>query len=428
MSDYAASTDDPNVDSIADSTPQPSRSKQILRIVLPILVLAAGAGAAAALILSRTPPERQERPALGPLVEAIAVQPTDLVVHVEGQAEIGARTRVEVLPEVSGRVVAVHPALVAGGRIRADEALVTIDPRDYELAVESARATIAGVDTRLEQERAEAEAARLEWTEVHADTPPPTLLVREPQIRQLEAEKAAAAAQLARAELDLERTRLKLPFDAVVSTESVDPGQFVTQGRAIATVYGTAAVEARVPLDDAELRWFDLPSGRADGPNATVRADFAGRRHAWPATVDRLEGEVDPRTRMVHVVVRVDDPFSTAAGRPPLLPGTFVDIEIEGRQLDGVFELPRHTLRSGDVLWLVEDGVLRFRTVEVLRKNRRTVTLAGQLTPGALVVTSYLDGAVDGMPVRVSATTTPTSVDPAPTSDDAAAIAIEGGA
>ncbi|MEM6797711.1 MAG: efflux RND transporter periplasmic adaptor subunit, partial [Acidobacteriota bacterium] len=338
--------------------PRPSR-KIWPQILLSVLVLLIGVGGAAALILSRTPPERRPTPALGPLVEAVQVTPGTFPIAVEGQGEVGARTRVEVLPEVSGRVIEVHPNLVTGGRLRAGETLVTLDPRDYELAVESARASIAGAETLIEQEQAEAEAALAEWRAVHGDAEPPKLLVREPQVRRLEAERAAAEAQLASARLNLERTRIRLPFDAIVQRESVDRGQFLNQGRAVATVYGTDAVEIRVPLDDAELRWFDLPRGAGSGPKATVSAEFAGQRRSWPGRVERLEGEVDPRTRQVHLVVRVDDPFD--GDGPPLLPGTFVDVEIEGRALENVLKIPRHALRPGDVVWTVKDGALKIR-------------------------------------------------------------------
>ena len=372
--------------------------RTLLKAALPILVLLAGAGATAALIASRKAPEPQERLSLGPLVEVLEMQAADLTVQVEGQGEVSAATRVEVLAEVSGRVVSVHPRLRAGGRLRAHATLVQIDPRDYTLAVESARSAIASAETRLEQERAEAAAALDEWRAIDAETAPPELLVRGPQIRQIEAEKAAAEAQLARAELDLERTRLNVPFEAIVQSENVDPGQYLNQGRAIATLYGTAAVEIRVPLDDAELRWFDLPTAQ-NKPTAEVSADFAGARRTWQGTVDRLEGEVDPQTRQVHVVVRVEEPFGAQS---PLLPGAFVDVAIAGRTLEGVFTLPRFALRPGGVVWILEDGKLRLREVDVLRTDRQFAYVQGGLDAGARIVTSSLEGVTDGMVVRVS--------------------------
>ncbi len=375
-----------------------ARSRKLLKIFLPILVLLVGAGATAALIASRKAPVAQERPVLGPLVDVMDVSVGSQRVEVEGQGEVGASVRVDVLPEVAGRVVSVHPRLVAGGHIRAGATLAQIDDRDYRLAVESARASIASAETRLELERAEAEAAFAEWREIHGEAEPPALLVRAPQIRQLEAERAAAEAQLAKAELDLERTRLRVPFDAVVLSKNVDPGQFLNQGRTVATLYGTGAVEIRVPLQSSQLRWFDLPTAEHK-PEATVSAELAGARHEWRGTVDRLEGQIDPQTRMAHVVVRVENPF---ASDPPLLPGTFADVSIAGREIAEIFRIPRSALRLGDIVWEVEGDQLRLRELEVLHTDRTHALVRGELGDRARIVTSSLEGVTDGMTVRVS--------------------------
>lgn len=371
-----------------------SRSKW--KIVLPIAVLVAGAGATAALISSRKAPERVERPVLGPLVEVVEVATADVRVDVEGQGEVSPRTRVDLAPQVGGRVVYVHPSLVSGGRLAAGTTALRIEPRDYELAVERARAAVASAETVLERERAEGEAAAAEWREIHGDEAPPPLLVRAPQIREAEARLAAARADLAVAELSLERTRLTLPFDGLVIDETVDVGQLVAGGQRVATVYGTAAVEIRVPLDDRELAWFEVPAA------ARVSADFAGERAGREGRVERIEGQVDPRSRMVHVVVVVEDPFRE--GRSPLLPGTFVDVTIAGRTLKDVAVIPRHALREGDRVWAVAGGVLEVREVEVVRRDRTRAYLASGLAPGELIVTSSLDAVSDGMAVRTEGT------------------------
>lgn len=373
------------------------------KILLPVAVLLLAAGGAAALFNARETPPRTERKSLGPLVESLDVTAADVPVRVAGHGEVSARIEVELLSEVPGKVTWVHPDLRSGGRFDAGEVLLKIDDRDYALAVERSRAAVARARTSLEREQAEADAALAEWRELHGDDAPPDLLVRGPQIRQARAELAAAEADLATAELNLGRTRLSLPFHGIVVSENVSPGQFVASGRALATVYGTDAVEVRVPLADAELAWFDV----AARPEAEVRSEVAGGTWTWAGTVERLEGRVDPRSRMVHVVVAIEDPFDSPNGRPPLLPGTFVDIEIAGRTLEDVVQLPRYALRDGGFVWTARptDGTestnLRVRDVEVVRSDRRHAFVRG-LDPGERVITSALDAAVDGMAVRLA--------------------------
>ena len=103
---------------------------------------------------------------------------------------------------------------------------------------------------------------------------------------------------------------------------------------------------------------------------------------------------------MVHVVVVVREPFAGRDGRPPLLPGTFVEVAIAGRQLDDVVVVPRHALREGDRVWVAAGGVLEVRDVEVLRRDRTQAYVGGGLEPGEALVTSSLDAVTDGMAVR----------------------------
>lgn len=372
------------------------------KLILPIVVLIAGVAAAGLIASARKAPPRVDRPALGPLVEVVDVQVADVPVEVDGHGEVVPRTAVEVVPQVPGQVVRVHPSLVAGGFFKAGEILVEIEPRDFELAVERARAAVERARVTLQREKAEADVARQEWDELHpGEEPPSGLVVREPQVRQAEAELAAAEADLDVARLNLERTRISLPFDGVVVSENVDVGQFVGNGSRLATVYGTDVVEVRVPLDSRELAWFDVPSNRGKaGSRAEVSVTMGGRSIAWDGRVTRMEAQVDQTSRMIHVVVEVADPYRTQDDRPPLLPGTFVDVRIFGRTLDGVAPLPRHAIHEGNRVWLFEEGTLRIREVEILRSDRQQSLVASGLTSGERVIVSSLDAVTDGMKVR----------------------------
>jgi len=373
------------------------------KLILPVVVLIAGAALAAMIVASRKAPPRVERPQLGPLVEIIDVAVADVPVTVTGHGEVVAKVAVDVVPQVPGQVVKVHPALVAGGFFRAGDVLVVIDPRDYELAVERAQAAVARAQVTLEREQAEAEVAREEWDVLNpGEEPSSGLVVREPQVRQSEAELAAAIAELSAAELNLQRTRITLPFDGVVVSESTDVGQFVGTGTRLARVYGTDVVEVRVPLDSRELAWFSVPVRGEEGTPVEVSATFGGSRQVWAGRLSRMEAQVDQQSRMVHIVVEIRDPYKTTDGQPALLPGTFVDVSIFGRALEDVVAIPRHAVREGGGVWVVEDGLLRVRDVEVLRSDRQQTLVSSGLAQGDQVIVSALDAVTNGMKVRIS--------------------------
>ena len=379
-------------------------SNKTLKGLLPLIVLGIGAILTFILMSARKAPERVERPSLGPLVEVIPAQISDVPVVIGGHGEVVPRVAVDVVPQVVGQVVKVHPSLVAGGFFRAGDALVVIDPRDYELALERAQASVARAQVSLQREQAEGVVAREEWDELHADEAAPGLVVREPQIRQAEAELAAANADLAAAKLNLERTHVSLPFDGVVASESVDVGQFVGSANRLARVYGTDFVDIRVPMESRELAWFDVPSrDGGDGSRAQVSVTFGGSRSSWDARVTRMEAQVDQVSRMVHVVVEVKDPYDTSADHPALLPGTFVDVQIFGRTLERVVPIPRFAIREGDQVWVFDDGKLLIRQVQVLRSDRHQTLVASGIEADEFIIVSSLDAVTEGMTVRNAA-------------------------
>ncbi len=389
--------------------------KPLLQLFLCLAILAVGALAAWKLILARDEPAIEKKPDLGPLVTVHTVEAKDVDVEVRGFGTVEPKLQVDLVPEVSGKIISIHPSLVDGGFFLKDEILAEVDPTDYKLALDRASAAVERARVALDLEKAEAEVARVEWESMNPDTEPPSpLVLRIPQIRRAEADLKAAEAEVRNAEIDLRRTQISLPFNGRILSERVDIGQLVSKGQAIATAYGTDVVEVRIPLEDGELKWFELPltsgkispaNGNPDrlGAPARVVSAFAGGVHQWQGQAVRTAGRVDPKSRMVTVVVEVKQPFDLANGRPPLVPGMFVEVFIQGRTMPQVFPVPRYALREGNVLWIARDGRLVFQPVQsVERMDRKFAYLSDDLENGAQVVISSMDTVTNGMQIRTA--------------------------
>ena len=384
-----------------------------VQMVVAIVVIVLGAAGAYYLIKLRKPPEREVPETLAPLVEVEQLHVQDLPMIVRGYGTVSPRVEVEIVPEVPGKVVHVHARLKAGGLIRAGEQIIQIDPRDYELAVRQANAVVAEAQVKLDTEKAEADVARQEWEQLHPNTEPSSpLVLREPQIRRAEAALASAKAQLAIANLRLERTSLSLPFDVMIINERVDLGQYVVVGQSLGAAYGIKSIEIEVPLEDDDLAWFDIFDNpvqfNGEKPAtkhavAQVKADFGGAEHIWKGRVVRTTGQVDRTSRMVSVVVEVTDPFDTSGGRPPLLPGVFAEVVIEGKVLKNTVAVPRDAVREGNKVWVVQEGLLKILTLEIARADKDFAYAVAGLDDEALIVVSSLDMVTDGMAVRTQA-------------------------
>jgi len=327
-------------------------------------------------------------------------------VHILGEGTVKPLRQINLVPQVGGKAVYVSSALVDGGEFRKGDTLLRIDPVDYQLAVILAKAKVKSSESTLKVAEEEAAAGREEWRLLYSKDPkanknPPALVAKEPQLAAARAKLEADRADLRKALLNLERTKLKAPFDGRVSQESVDVGQYVSHGQALATLYSTEAAEIVLPLEDETLFWFHVPGftpGDGPGSQAVVRANFAGQEQVWTGEVVRAEGELDARTRMVNVIVRVKKPY---AKKPPLAVGLFVTVDIEGRTLPHATVIPRAALHEKDVVWVVDEELrLRFRRVDVARIQGEKVLVRSGLKDGEMVVISPLKVVTDGMAVR----------------------------
>lgn len=379
-----------------------------MRFLLPAAILAAGVAAFLLLTSLRTQPPRVEPVVQDPLVETVQAAPGPVRVVVRAQGTVRPDREIDLVPQVGGRIVWISEQMEAGGFFAAGQVLARIDPEDFELAVDQTEAEVARALYQLEIARGEAEVAGEEWERLEVGGPEPSpLALHIPQVRLAEAALKAAQARLREARLRLERTHLQAPFAGRVRSTDLDLGQYVSPGRAVARLYGIERAEIPVPVPDEELAWIDIPapapsSPREGGPGQVLlRARHAGRDHTWKGRVVRTEGQVDPRSRMVNLVVEVDDPYRPwGTATVPLMVGLFVDVEIQGRPLSGVRTIPRRALHAGDVVWLAVDGRLRVQPVEVVRVGREEALVRFDAEPGVPVITSQLKGVTDGMAVR----------------------------
>jgi membrane fusion protein, multidrug efflux system len=380
------------------------------KALYPILLLAGGVAAAFALVVAKPRASTEIHEAPAPLVRVIEVTMGDVPMMVRTQGRVEPRAEIDLVAEVAGKVVEVAPTLAAGGFFAEGDLLVRIEPHDYKLAVDRAKAEVARAEVRVAMEKAEANVAVREWKDI-GEGAAPALVAREPQLAEAAAASAAARAMLAQATRDLERTAIRAPFAGRVRHEDVDVGQFITRGQTVARIYSTDVAEIRLPLADDDLAFLDLDMAWRDsgantpGPEVTVHAEFAGRRWQWKGRIVRTEGQIDPATQVIHAVASVDDPYGRGSdpARPPLAAGLFVEAEIAGRLASNVIMLPRAGMRGESRVLVVDaDDRLRVRKVKVLRREGDRVIVSDGLVAGERVCVSTLEVATDGMKVRVS--------------------------
>lgn len=382
----------------------------VLRFALPILVLVAAIAAAWTLAVSR--PQVAQVPVAPPalLVEVGTAERVPVTYTVRSQGTVTPRTSTTLISEVSGNIVDVAPAFVSGGFFRKGDVLVRIDPRNYRTNVKRASAAVARAKTQVATENALAGYAFQDWQRLRsldaATGPASDLTLRKPQLAEAIAGLESAEADMEQAVEDLRRTIIRAPYDGMVRSKRADVGQFVNTGTALADTFATDYAEVRLPLNQNDLQYLDLPdwnTGDLELP-ATLSAEFGGTMHEWDATVVRSEGVFDESRRVLHVVAQVADPYDTEQNaRAPLRIGAFVSAEIAGRAGGDLVIIPRHALRRGETLWVVgEDLTIHPRQVEITRSDEDFAYISRGVEHGERYCLTPPDQPLPGMKVRLS--------------------------
>lgn len=369
---------------------------------LPLLIIIVAFVAAAVMIKSRKPPEQLpvEVPAF--LVDAKPIKAEEVSFVVKSQGNVVPKNSTALSSQVSGQLVSLSDAFIAGGTFKKGEILATLEQDDYRTDLKLAEAELAQAQAALQEEIARGKVAEQEWLSVR-NVAPPELGLRKPQLAKEQANVKAAEAKLERAKRNLSRTQIKAPYNGIVVERNIDLGQFVTTGATLGTLYSTDTAEVRLPITDSDLMFVDIAGQSKQGAPVALSANVGGVKRTWQGTLIRSEGVLDTQSRVIYAVVEVEDPYNLQASHSaPLRFGQFVEAEITSRQTEKMFVIPRNNLRlDNTVLTVNDEREIEIKDVEVARTTASKVYLRGGLDEGTLVVTSAVPNPFNGMRVRL---------------------------
>lgn len=384
------------------------------QLLIALLIVVAGGLAVLAIVNSPPQTDQQEDIAKPPSVQIIVVKPARLRMDVRSQGRVMAQTEIDLITGVSGNIIKISPAFISGGFFKKGDLLVSIDPAEYDLRVAQAQARVMEAQYQLTREEAEADQARDEWQHLGQGDPNP-LSLRIPQLREKKAKLTAEQEELKNARLLRQRTDIRAPFNGRVRNKAVGMGQYLSSGAILGRIYNSDLAEVRLPLSTYELAFIDFPdlphrTQSTQGAPVRLTANYQGQRQTWLGHIVRSEGVVEQDTGMVVVVAQIPDPFglntnkpgssSTQSSSAPLPVGLFVEASIEGRWFDDLVILPASALlKNNRVAIIDQDNRLRFRTVEVLRREREQAIIKAGLNAGEKVFVSGLHHPLEGMEV-----------------------------
>lgn len=423
------------------------------KAIAVLLGLALGGALLVLFVANRQAPERLEAEVRPVAVSVIEARPLDFRLDARGYGVARPTETWQAVANVAGRVVERHPDLESGAFLRAGTLLVVLDPSRYELTIAEIEGEIASLraerlqlDTEegnvrrlLEVEReqlvlSERELTRVESLAERGTVAPArldeqrraalaqrqsvvslenTLALLPSRRAVLDAQRERATTRLAQARRDLDDTRFVAPYDLRLGEVEVELHQFVGVGQRLfqADSLAAAEVEARVPFsmlrrllgivapDHPPQDAFGLGE-RVDFSAIEAELELVGAPGVrWAGRVVRVASGLDPATRTVRVVVRVDHPYRDALppDRPPLQRDMYTRVRLSAASPNPLVAIPASAVHQGELYLVDEEDRLELRQVEVAFEQGGLAVIATGLTPGERVVVDDLPSALRGM-------------------------------
>lgn len=371
--------------------------KRLIISLLGILLIAAVTyGIIRYLEMNKPEVTQKEKVTLIPVVDTVTVRRQDAPIILRSEGVVEARRESVISAQVSGKITELHPNFEIGGSFREGELIALIDPLDYETAVAQARGSVAEAKLQFQLEKARAEQALRDWKKIGQGKVPGVLVQRKPYLEKAEATIASTEAALEKALEDLDRTRIRAPFDSRVRETVADVGQVLARGAKIGVVYDPEQYLIRLPLslDD----FAALPTSA----ETILRTEIAGRTYEWTGRIMWAEGDLDRTTLSAFLMAEVlpNEDHGERFRLPPA--GLFLEGEVRGATLKGVIPVPREAVRGKDqVLVINEDHLLERRKIVPLRSTAEEIYTSAGLADGERVILTKLELPVEGMKLNI---------------------------
>jgi RND family efflux transporter MFP subunit len=367
--------------------------KKLFKTLLPVLVVALAVLGAVILMKTRPRSQPKELQEYAAQVTVQALQKTQQPVQLKTSGTVVPARSISLQSRVGGEVLSMNEAFLPGGRISLDERILKLDPEDYELALDLRQSELAQAELSHAKEQGMQTVARHEWDLIDSREDLPQeqqdLILRKPHLKASAASLEGARASVRQAKLNLERTDVQAPFDAVVLERLVDVGAQVSAQTVLGTLAGTDEYWVEATLPTRDLHWLTLPAESGEkGSPARIEVRGIG---AWDGYIKKLDAQLEGNGRLAQVRVAIPDPLAPSENRMPLILGSHVQVDLEGAVLEDVFVLPRSAYHEGQSVWIMNtDNRLEIRDVEPIWSNADVVVIQEGLQEGEQLVVSDL--------------------------------------
>ena len=344
----------------------------------------------------------EEAPAPDVIVEILT--PKDFQIQISSNGTTTPLTQTVLTAEVGGEVIYRSKKFSEGSSVIEGEILAKIDDTDLQLQYKNALLQLANAEVQHSLQLAEAEVAKEAWEKI-GDGVASDLTLKKPQLKQAEALLEVAKAQVSSAEKKLNKTEIVAPYAGRIQSVNIDLGTTIIPGQPVGALYTSSEIEVTLAVKDNDLQFLSIPmDGRKLDPSeqalVEIRSFYKGKNQTWIGRLERVDGVIDPVTRMINLIAVFKNDF-IETDKPNLPIGLFVEALIDGINLKNIFSIPVNAISENNEVYIVNnDNELESRQLSILKKYSDFVIVKDGLKAGERIVISKLSTASNGIKVN----------------------------
>ncbi len=347
------------------------------------------------LVATKPVAETVQRQAVLSTVEVWLAEPTEHQVVIESQGVVEPVHVTDLASEVGGRVKFLSPEFEVGQRFQEGQVILEIDSSDYEAIQAKANSELAEAKLYLIKERALSQQASRDWEALGKGKDPNDLVLRKPQLETALARVVAAKAALEKSERDLERTKIRSPYESKIKNTNIELGSLLSPGTTIGSIYSADKYEIRLPvsISDYDFVEFDFSS------EVSFQTDIAGAQYKWTGQLLRTESQVDRSSQSIFLVASIEN---SELKNKFLVPGIYLKAKLFGKKIKDTYSVPRGALIGKNrIIIALENDTVSFKEVTIIRSSREEVIISEGISKGDRIVTTPIPNAIEGMKVNV---------------------------
>ena len=369
----------------------------MMRYILPIIIVSLTA--IGIWYVKDNGPEQKKRGAgktASIVVETQPIAPKNVQLNLHSFGQIRAKTTSTLTSQVSGLVTAVNPQFVEGAFFKKGDVLLTLDNRDFQSVINSAKAQLTQTQQDLALEKAKVNQAKADWERLNKNQPIPPLVSRTPQVVQAKAKVSTAHATYDQAILNFRRTKIKAPFDGRILSKSASIGDYINANSALASLMTSDTLQVRLSLKNSDLAFIDLPEQNiqqqlpASLPSVSFITNLI-EPQTWRGKIVRTEASIDSNSQQLFVIGEIQQPFSAQhVDKHPLKIGQYVSADIQGKKLSNAILVNINNIYQDQFVFILQQGLITRRDIRILWQDDVTALIGKGLNTGDQLITSIL--------------------------------------